>query len=52
MLPWYRGPIYEPKDSRFRPWSITTLIAFLIGRLFGRLLRSRRKVHVVEKNTT
>ena len=52
MLAWYRGPIYEPKDSRFRPWSITTLIAFLIGRLFARLFRSRRKVHVVEKNTT
>ena len=52
MLRWYQGPIYEPQDSRFRPWSITTLIAFLIGGLFGRLFRSRRKVHVVEKNTT
>lgn len=39
MLPSYRGPIYEPKDSRFRPWSITTLIAFFIGRFFGRLFR-------------
>ena len=31
MRPWYRGPIYEPKDSRFRPWSLTTLMAFVIG---------------------
>jgi hypothetical protein len=52
MLPWYRGPIYEPKNSRFRPWSITSLIAFFSGRLFGRLFRSRRKVHVVNKSTT
>jgi hypothetical protein len=52
MLSWYRGPIYEPRDSRFRPRSITTLIAFLIGRLFGRLFRRRRRIHVVEENTT
>lgn len=39
MLPWFRGPIYEPKDSRFRPYSIATLIAFLIGRCFGRRFR-------------
>lgn len=39
MLPWDKGPIYEPKDSRFRPLNISTLIAFFIGRLFGRLFR-------------
>jgi len=39
MLPWERGPIYEPKDSNFRPWSVITLIAFFIGRIFGRLFR-------------
>jgi hypothetical protein len=50
MLPWYRGPIYEPKDSRFRPWSLTTLIAFYVGRFFGRLFRSRRKGHVVKED--
>jgi hypothetical protein len=50
MLPWYRGPIYEPKDSRFRPWSVSTLIAFFIGRFFGRLFRGRRKGHVVKDN--
>ncbi len=50
MLPWERGPIYEPKDSRFRPWSITTLIAFLIGGFFGRVFRSRRKDHVVKED--
>ena len=52
MPPWYRGPIYEPKDSRFRPWSIATLIPFFIGRFFGRLFRSRRNFHVVEKRAT
>jgi hypothetical protein len=49
MLPWFRGPIYEPKDSRFRPWSITTLIAFLIGRVFGRLFRKQEQRHHVVK---
>lgn len=39
MSAWYRGPIYEPKNSRFRPWSVITLISFLVGRLFGRWLR-------------
>lgn len=41
MFPWNRGPIYEPKDSNFRPWNITTLLAFLLGRAFGRLFRKR-----------
>jgi hypothetical protein len=36
---WERGPIYEPKDSRFRPWTLTTLIAFFIGRFIGRRFR-------------
>lgn len=49
MLPWYPGPIYEPADSRFRPWNITTLITFLVGRFFGSLFRSRRKGHVVKE---
>jgi len=42
--------IYEPKDSRFRPWNISTLIAFFIGRFFGRLFRRRRKGHVAKEN--
>jgi hypothetical protein len=42
MFPWQRGPIYEPKDSNFRPWSITTLLGFLFGRMLGRLFRKRR----------
>lgn len=41
MQPWQRGPIYEPRDSNFRPWSITTLVAFLFGRMIGRLFRKR-----------
>ena len=50
MLRWYRGPIYEPEDSGFRPWSITTLIAFWIGRSLGRIFRSRRKRHVAKES--
>ena len=41
MFPWNRGPIYEPKDSNFRPWNITTLLAFLVGHALGRLFRNR-----------
>jgi hypothetical protein len=50
MLPWERGPIYEPTDSRFRPWNLSTLIAFFVGRFFGRLFRNRRRHHVAEKD--
>jgi hypothetical protein len=39
MAPWFRGPLYEPKGSNFRPWSVVTLIAFFAGRLLGRLFR-------------
>jgi hypothetical protein len=40
---WRRGPIWEPKDSDFRPYSITTLIFFYIGRFFGRLFGRRSR---------
>lgn len=43
MYGWPGGPIYEPKDSRFRPWNITTLVAFFFGRVIGRLFRKREK---------
>jgi hypothetical protein len=36
-----QGPIWEPKDSRFRPYSIITLIFFYLGKLLGRLFRKR-----------
>jgi hypothetical protein len=39
---WRRPPIWEPEGSRFRPYSITTLIFFYIGKFFGRLFRGRR----------
>lgn len=42
MCIFVRGPIYEPKDSNFRPWNISTLLGFLFGRLLGRAF-SRRK---------
>jgi len=38
---WRQGHIWEPKDSRFRPYSITTLIFFYLGKLFGRLFLKR-----------
>jgi hypothetical protein len=41
MFPWNRGPIYEPKDSNFRPWNISSLLAFLFGRMLGRLFRKK-----------
>ena len=50
MLPWSRGPIYKPKHSRLQPWSVTTLIAFFIGRLCGRLFRKQEKKDAVEEN--
>lgn len=28
---WRQGPIWEPEDSRFRPYSITTLIFFYLA---------------------
>jgi hypothetical protein len=39
MYPYGLGPIYEPKDSRYRPNSVSTLISFLIFRLIGRAFR-------------
>jgi hypothetical protein len=41
MVLWERGPIYEPKDSNFRPWNISTLFAFFIGKFFGRMFRKK-----------
>ena len=38
---WRQPPIWEPKGTKFRPYSITTLIFFYIGRFFGRLFDSR-----------
>ena len=38
---WRKDPIWEPKDSRFRPYSIITLIFFYVGKLFGKLFRKR-----------
>jgi hypothetical protein len=39
---WMRAPIWEPKNTRFRPYSIGTLVTFLLGRTVGRLLRKLR----------
>ena len=36
-----RPPIWEPEDSRFRPYSLSTFIFFYLGRLFGRLFGKR-----------
>lgn len=40
MYPYGRGPIYEPKDSRYRPNSVSTLLSFLIFRCIARMFRS------------
>lgn len=40
---WRQGPMWEPADSRFRPYSITTLIFFYLGKLFGRLFRNGKE---------
>jgi hypothetical protein len=34
---WRQAPIWEPQGTRFRPYSITTLIFFYIGKFLGRL---------------
>jgi hypothetical protein len=38
----WRPPIWEPQGTKFRPYSITTLILFYIGKFFGRLFGHRR----------
>jgi len=38
---WRQGLIWEPKESQFRPYSITTLIFFYIGKFFGRCFQKR-----------
>lgn len=39
---WRRVPIWEPQGTKFRPYSITTLIFFYIGKFFGRLFAWQR----------
>jgi len=34
---WRQPPIWEPQGTKFRPYSITTLIFFHIGKVFRRL---------------
>jgi hypothetical protein len=38
---WRQPPIWEPQGTKFRLYSITTLIFFYIGRFFGRLFGRR-----------
>ena len=38
---WSQPPIWEPRGTKFRPYNITTLIFFYIGRFFGRLFGRR-----------
>jgi hypothetical protein len=38
---WRQPPIWELEGTKFRPCSITTLIFFYIGKLFGLLFRRR-----------
>jgi hypothetical protein len=34
-----KSPIWEPKGTKFRPYNLSTLIAFYVGRLFGSMFR-------------
>jgi hypothetical protein len=38
---WRQPPIWEPKGTKFRPYSIATLVFFYIGKFFGRLFGRR-----------
>jgi hypothetical protein len=39
---WRRTPIWIPENTRFRPYSLGTLISFFIGRFIGRKLAKLR----------
>ena len=39
---WIRTPIWEPENTRFRPYSIGTLISFFIGRFVGGIFSKLR----------
>lgn len=39
---WRQPPIWEPEGTKFRPYNISTLIAFYIGKLFGTALKRLR----------
>ena len=39
---WRQSPIWEPKGTKFRPYSITTLFVFYVGKFFGKLFRRHR----------
>ena len=45
---WIRTPIWEPEHTRFRPYSLGTLISFFVGRFIGRkldkLVRTKHRV--------
>jgi hypothetical protein len=34
-----KPPIWEPEGTRFRPYNISTLISFFVGRTIGRFFR-------------
>ena len=38
---WRQPPIWEPQGTKFRPYSIITLILFSIGSFFGSLFGRR-----------
>lgn len=38
---WKQSPIWEPQGTRFRPYSLVTLLFFYIGRFLGHLFSRR-----------
>jgi len=39
---WRQPPIWEPEGTKFRPYNISTLIAFYIGKVFGTAFKRLR----------
>ena len=37
-----RPPIWEPEGTKFRPYNLSTLLSFYLGKWIGRMLKRRR----------
>jgi hypothetical protein len=40
---WRQSPIWEPQGTKFRPYSVSTLLFFYLGKFFGRLFSRRHR---------
>lgn len=39
---WRQPPIWEPEGTKFRPYNISTLVAFYLGKFFGAAFKCLR----------